>query len=120
MQADLTGVISHLSIMQSNTPLGACGDIAGVSDDHDGASIAMKLLKQSQDLLARLAVQCAGRFVSQDERWIIDDGAGNDHPLLFSAGQLIGPMVGTVTQPHSLERALGSTPSLTSMNACIA
>src|SRR5262245_55457362 len=106
--------------MQGNTPLGARGDIAGVSDDNDGASVTVKLLKQPQDLFARLAVQCAGRFVSQDERRIVDDRAGNNHPRLLSARQLAGPMVGAVTQSYSLERALGSAPSLTSTNTCIA
>ena len=40
--------------------------------------------------LGRMAVQCAGGFVRQNQLGIVDDGSGAGAPLLLAAGYLIG------------------------------
>lgn len=37
-------------------------------------------------LLAQLLIQCRKRFVQEKHGWLIDQGAGDGHPLLLSAG----------------------------------
>ena len=87
--------------MQGNASLGAHGDIGGVSDDNDCASITMKLLKQLYNGLA--AIQCAGRFVSQDAAQSSTIARAMTTRCCSPPEQSIGPMVSTMTQPHSVQ-----------------
>ncbi len=45
------------------------------------------LPQQRLDGLARFGVEISGRLVGQDETRFIDEGPGDGHPLLLSAGQ---------------------------------
>ena len=47
-------------------------------------------LQQSHHLRARSGIQVAGRFIRQQHRRLGRNGPGDGHPLLLSAGKLIG------------------------------
>jgi hypothetical protein len=48
-------------------------------------SFPMKLIKQSQDVLARFAIEVAGRFIRQQDARITDQSPGDSHALSFTA-----------------------------------
>ena len=101
-------ILDDPSVMQGDLSLRAIGDFSGMRDDNDGAAIAMKVFEQGQDLFAGDAVQCAGRFVGQNESGIVHDRARNDDPLLLASGELIWPMMTAVGQADAVERVSGS------------
>jgi hypothetical protein len=49
---------------------------------------------QATDLVAhpltQLGVQVAERLVKQQQTWVVDQGAGQRHPLLLAAAQAVG------------------------------
>src|SRR5690625_4702859 len=48
------------------------GDIILVSDQNDGISGPVELFKKDHNLIPSLRVQISGRFISQEDGWIID------------------------------------------------
>jgi len=59
----------------------------------DGCARVVQSPKELHDLLALGRVQIAGGFVGEDELGILNDGAGDAHKLLLSAGKLIGEKI---------------------------
>ena len=66
----------------------------GVVRDHQHGLVVLahQLLDQRHDFVGALAVEVAGGLVAEQKRGIGDDGAGNGHALLLSAGELAGKM----------------------------
>src|SRR5690625_2038346 len=60
------------SISQPQNPPGMIGDIILVSDQNDGISGPVELFKKAHNLIPSLRVQISGRFISQEDGWIID------------------------------------------------
>ena len=62
--------------------------------------------QQLEDLVARLAIEVAGRLVAQQQRRVGDDRAGDADPLFLSARQLARIVVGALAQPDHAQRHL--------------
>jgi hypothetical protein len=67
-----------------------------------------ELAEQAGDLPAVGGVQVGGRLVGQDHRGVVGQRAGDRHPLLLPARQLLGPEAEPVAQPHALQQGLGA------------
>ena len=52
--------------------------------------LACKFVQQLHDFLAGLGIQVAGRLIGHKQRRIVDQRAGNRHPLPLAARQFIG------------------------------
>ena len=61
--------------------------------------------KQLEDLRADMGVEVRGRLVGQEDRRHADQGAGDRHALLLSAGEVTRQETGPVGKPHGLEQA---------------
>src|ERR1035437_5775280 len=85
-------------------PAGDGGDGRGVGDQDDGAARRVQGNQHLEDLVARRTVEGAGGLVGEDEVGIGDQGAGDRHALLLTAGELVEPVFDTVRQPDALER----------------
>src|SRR5262245_40291881 len=82
-----------------------------MSNDHNGSALSIQIRKQRENLISRLRVQCAGRFIGKNQGWVIDEGSGDGHPLLLSAGKLVGPMMEAVRETHPIQDRMGPTYS---------
>ncbi len=76
-------------------------------DRRRGPGLAVDLVEDAQDELARLRVQRAGRLVAQEELGLLRHRARDRHALLLAAGELRREVVEPVAEPHQLERLLG-------------
>jgi hypothetical protein len=56
-----------------------CNDNRGSSD--------VNAVEQIHNDIGGIIIQASGGLIGQDDFGVTDDGAGNCHPLLFSAGQ---------------------------------
>ena len=83
------------------------GDVVLVGDQDDGDALAVEFLEDGHDLDAGAGIEVAGGFVGQHHGRLVDQGAGDGHPLLLAAGKLVGIMVGTFGQPHPFQRLAG-------------
>ncbi len=63
--------------------------------DH-GAPLGRQTPKQSQNQLARVGIEVAGRLVGSDNLGSVDQSPGNGHALLLTAGKLIGAILEAV------------------------
>ena len=82
-------------------------------DQHDGDPVFLvEAFEDVQDLHAGGRIEVAGRLVGQQQRWSIDQGAGNGDPLLLAAGQLVGMVIFATAEPDGGQRLLGPSALL--------
>jgi hypothetical protein len=75
-----------------------------VGDHQQGRAFLDDLLaEQVEDFAPGGRVEVAGGFVSKDELWLGDEGAGDGGALHLAAGELTGQMVRAVAEPDSVE-----------------
>ena len=74
-----------MAVEKAHLAPGVRGDVGFVGDQDDGDSFVIELPKQRHDFLAGVAVEVAGRFVSEDQTRRIDQRAGDRHALLLAA-----------------------------------
>ena len=75
-----------------------------MSDKHNGQSALIQGLQHGHDLQARATIQVASRLVCQQERWVVDQSAGNGNPLLLATGKLRRHVMSTRSQTDQFER----------------
>ena len=73
---------------------------------------AVDALHQVEDLAAVLAIQAAGGLIGQHQPRTLGQGAGNRYPLLFSAGELAGVLIGSSRKPDPRQQLIGSLAAL--------
>jgi len=98
----------ELAIHKSQLAAGGAGQGRIMRDDHDRQTVGIQLLEEFDDALTHGAVQIAGRFVGEEERRPVYQCTCDGYALLLAAGELVGVMVGTVTQSNQFQCALGA------------
>ncbi len=64
----------------------------------------MEFAEEGHDVVARARVQITGGFVGEQHRRIVDQRAGDRHPLLLAARELARQVMAAVAQAYALER----------------
>ncbi len=83
------------------------GGVRVVRHHDDGlAVLAVERLQQVEDLVARLAIEVAGRLVAQQQRRVGDDGARDADALLLAARELARVVIGPLAEPDDRQRRL--------------
>ena len=57
-------------------------------DDQRAAAFFLLFAQELEDLVAALAVEVSGGLVGEQDDRVLDQGAGDRHPLLLAAGEL--------------------------------
>ena len=73
------------------------------NDYHGEAVLSVQGLENGHHSSLDWRVQVAGRLVGQQDAGILDQGAGNAHPLLLTAGKLGGPVADAVGEAHPVQ-----------------
>ncbi len=73
---------------------------------------AVELVEQVQDEPAGPAVEVAGRLIGEHDAGPTHDGSSDGHALALTAGELAGPMIGTMGETHALERLTSQSATL--------
>ena len=81
----------------------------GIVGYHDDglAKFAVQILEEFHDFGPGFAVQRAGRFIGDQDGWVVDQGARDCHSLLLAAGEFVRVMVHPFLQTHQFKRAFG-------------
>ena len=106
------GVGADDAVLQLDDAGGVLVGQLRVVGDHDDEAVFGHFLQQLHDLDAGLAVQCAGGLVGQQDVRVVDEGAGDGHPLHLAAGHLGGVLVQLVAQTHFLQCLGGPAAAL--------
>ncbi|MNP49230.1 hypothetical protein D3C76_1434030 [compost metagenome] len=84
----------HLAVLEVDDLVGHRRQSRIVGDDqHRDLFPPAHVLKQLQDLFARIVIQSACGLIAQQQLRFFGDGAGDGYPLLLSAGELGGEVV---------------------------
>src|SRR5947209_2365283 len=102
-QLDIRFSVHNPSINDFDASFGARSDRRIVGDDDDRL-LAGQPLEDVDDLRAGLLIEIAGGLVGEDQRWIVDQGAGDCHALTLTARKLVRAILGAIAETHALER----------------
>ena len=83
----------NMSVKQVNNPVTIIRIRRWVGGHYDGRAFFVQFNKQSHDFITVTWIQVAGGLIRQNYLWIGYDGSCNRHPLLLTAGYLLGKMV---------------------------
>lgn len=97
---------NNLPVRQFYNPVRVCLCKIAVVGDYQHQFVAGEFFEGIEDLFARIAVQCAGGFVSHNYLGILDESAGNGYALFLSAGQGGGFAFGITVQVNLTENVL--------------
>ena len=78
-----------------------------MGDKYHRVALTVQVLEHPQHLPAGVRVQGAGGLVGQDDGGTAGQGPGDGHPLLLTAGELIGQVVELVAQAYLLQYLSG-------------
>ncbi len=92
--------------------MGVQCDIVFVGDEHDGVALLVEAFEERHDFVAGGGVEVAGRFVGQQNRWIVDQGASYGNTLALTAGELVGLVVHALFEIHLAHGELGALQAL--------
>ena len=99
----------YQSVAKVNGAIGDLGKGFVVGDDDEGlAELVAEVKEKLVEFSLVFGVERAGRFVGQDDGGTVDEGAGHGDTLLFTTGEFVGLMGGTVCQSHEVEQFLGA------------
>ena len=103
----------QLPVLHDPDPLGAAGHgaVVGHQDERE-PGVAPQLLQQAHDVVPGALVQVAGRLVGQQHLGLLDQRAGDRHPLLLASGHLSGQVPQPLAETHILQRRRGAGPPL--------
>ena len=90
-------------MIEEDFALSVGGEVGVVGDDDESRALPVEAMEDVEDELLVGLVEIPGGFVGQDDLRMVDEGAGDAHALLLTAGQLRGQVVGSVPQTHVLQ-----------------
>ena len=105
-------------MMQFQAAVCEAGHNGIVCDHDDGASLGMHFTQLAEYDFFIHGVKVAGRFVGQDDVWIVDQSTGNADALLLAAGKLRRQMIGAVPRPTWSSAARASDLSVMLWKYC--
>ena len=62
----------------------------------DGLTVLCQSCQRIKDLVGRVGIQVASRFVGNDDRGVVGDGSSNGDTLLFPTGEFAGQTMSQV------------------------
>src|SRR3954452_7112777 len=94
--ADLQDLfVDDAAVEHADDSVGHAADRDVVGDDEEGeAALEVEPAHQLAHLLGAFAVEVAGRFVGPHDGRVVDERAGDRHPLALTSRQCIGHVVG--------------------------
>lgn len=96
-------VANNSAVTNAHYPFGAPSNIVVMRNNHHCAPLCVQFTQQGENFKCGVRIKRTGRFIGQQQARVTDQGAGNCHPLLLSARQLIqgGGQFGRPAPPRS-------------------
>ncbi len=95
------------AIPHRDQAMGPRRDLLLVRDHHQGQSRGMQAFQHADNLHLSPRIQVAGGLIGHQHNRIVDQGTRNGHPLLFTAGQLVGTVPDPVGQSDRFQTMPG-------------
>lgn len=106
------------AVGQPDLPVGPVRQFLVVSDDDKGLVFgSTELPHEFMQSFSRTAIQIAGRFVSQNDLRLVEEGPGQSHSLQLPTGELTRFVVFTLGQTDFVEQLPGGTGDIPERSA---
>jgi hypothetical protein len=100
------------TVDEGDPAIGGSGNFFAVGDENDGGFFfSGELGDEIDDHGAGGGVEIAGGFVGEKDRGLVDEGTGEGGSLELSTGQLVGAMVGAVSELDGFKEIVGTVTS---------
>ena len=109
-----------LTVEQVDDAVGVASVALRVGHHDDGGAFLVEVGEQVHHLATVLRVEVTCRFVGEDELGVGDDGAGDGHPLLLTARQLLREVVFAMSDVHAGHDGLHTLLALGSRDVHVA
>ena len=106
------GIRADDAVGEVHRARGVLGRQLRVVGDHDDQAILGDLREQVHDLHGSMGIQGAGGLVGQHDLRVVDERAGNGHPLHLAARELARLLVQVLGQAHGCQGLLGAARAL--------
>src|ERR1700722_2466337 len=91
----------------------------GIVRDHDaGLPGARQRLQDAEDVVGRLGIEVAGRFIRDEEAGRSDERSGDGDALFLSAGKLAWEVMRAFRQADKFERGLDLLAAMAAAESC--
>ena len=98
------GIGDDAAVGEADDARGVLEQALVVSGEDEGKTeAAIQVAHQVDELSGVARVEIGGRFVGQDQRGAMNDGAGDGNPLALSAGEQVGTLMGAGGEADVLE-----------------
>src|ERR1700745_721963 len=94
-------------------------DIGFARNENNCVSALIQILEKRHDFVAGFRIEIAGRFICQNDGWIVYQGARDRDALALTARKLVRFMVQTITEPYLPQYVRGSLTACFRINAGI-
>ena len=99
--------LHNLAVLNADNPICKAGNVVVVGNHHNSLpELRTGALDKPQHLGAGLAVKVAGRLVGQHDSRFGNQGAGDSHTLLLSAGKIVRHIFQFIFQPQQVNDCL--------------
>ena len=95
------------------------GNIGFVGDQNDRITRFVDLFEQHHDFIRSGGVEVTSRFVSQNDRRVIDQRPGDGHPLALTTRKFIGVVVHPVAKSYCFQHGFCLFQAGIFADACI-
>ena len=86
MLSDGESSSDDLSVLHVNNAVGLGRELVVMRDDHEGRAARLaQRAHQSKQPIPAVGIEVAGRFISQDNIWLLHERASHGDSLLFSS-----------------------------------
>jgi hypothetical protein len=96
-------------VLQPDLAAGAGGDGGGVGHEDEGVAALVEVAEDRHDHGLVDGVEVAGGLVGEDQRRLVDQGAGDGDALLLAARELARQVVEALAQPDAAQGLFGFT-----------
>src|SRR5579875_154500 len=102
----------HFAVSDMNDAVGMSSDVWLMRDQDDRVAFIVQTLKETHNFLTGMRIEGAGGLISQENRGVIDERAGDGYALSLASGEFIWLVQHTLFEVY---RAQGTASSLQSL-----
>jgi hypothetical protein len=94
-----------MSIAELDRSRALFGDAPVMGDDQDRrAESLVEILDQTEDFLAGMSVEVAGRLIGEQDRWVNRQRSRDRHALAFTSRKFFRQMIETVSELYEFQQ----------------
>src|SRR4029079_1159600 len=93
------------------------GNVGFVGNENNCVSALIQIFEKRHNLIASFRIEISGRFIGQDDGWIVYQSPRDGDALALTAGKLVRLMIQTITESDLPQHVRRTLPALFRIDA---